>query len=50
MSANLSSMLNTNAGSTWVVQNLTFFPFIQVSCFAAIDTDTDIGVVRIRTV
>ena len=39
-------LLTTNAGTTWVVQNLTFFPLNQVSCIAAIDTSTVIGVVN----
>ncbi len=39
-------LLTTNGGSTWVVQNLTFFPFDQVSGIAAIDTNTVIGVVN----
>ena len=39
-------LLTTNAGTTWVVQNLTFFPLNQVTCIAAIDTNTVIGVVN----
>ncbi len=39
-------LLTTNAGTTWVVQNLTFFPFDQVSGIAALDTNTVIGVVN----
>ncbi|MBK6506497.1 MAG: T9SS type A sorting domain-containing protein [Ignavibacteria bacterium] len=39
-------LLTTNAGTTWVVQNLTFFPFTQVSGISAIDSATVIGVVN----
>jgi photosystem II stability/assembly factor-like uncharacterized protein len=39
-------LLTTNAGTTWVVQNLTFFPFTQVSGIAAIDSSTVVGVVN----
>jgi photosystem II stability/assembly factor-like uncharacterized protein len=39
-------LLTTNAGTTWVVQNITFFPLNQVTCIAAIDTNTVIGVVN----
>ena len=39
-------LLTTNAGTTWVVQNLTFFPFTQVSGIAAIDSATVVGVVN----
>lgn len=39
-------LLTTNAGATWVVQNLTFFPFTQVSGIAAIDSATVVGIVN----
>ena len=39
-------LLTTNAGTTWVVQNLTFFPFTQVSGIAAIDSATVVGIVN----